>query len=107
MPNHNQQVQAIKRVLDNLGGENRNVIRVVADLCMIATTVERLECYADSEATLHVLFNGREAFEYGLCGAKSNFRNLLAVMFGFAKQFAVRPLDTELSPYKIDCILNS
>lgn len=106
MQNNNQTAQAIKAVFANLSGEDRNVIGVVNDLFRLAITIKRLECYADRAAEVHVIVDGAEAFACRLQDDLGNFRNLLAVMYGFAKQFAQRNLSPELSPYKIDCILN-
>ena len=106
MHNHNLKVQALKGAFDNLRGENRSAIRVVGELWSVATTMDRLECYADEAAKLHVSVDGREVFECTVDGGKSDFRNLLAVMFAFAKQFADHSLAPELSPYKINCIVS-
>ena len=50
--------------------------------------------------------NGVEAFQCNAHGEKGDFRNLLAVMSGFAQQFAGRTKTPKLSPYNLDCIVH-
>lgn len=72
----------------------------------MATTVERLEAYADEVGKIHVIVDGEELFEWGVESARENFRNLLGVMYSFATQFAEDSLSSELSPYRIICVVN-
>jgi len=106
MLNHSQKIQQIRDIFDSLIGENRSAIRAAGELCSIATTVERLECCSDEAGVFHVLVNETEVFQWTPDGARDNFRNLLAAMFGFAKQFAEHSLAPDLSPYKTNCVVN-
>jgi hypothetical protein len=101
-----QKRQQIKDIFDSLVAENRSAIRAVKELCCIAASVERLTCHADETGKLHIILDEDEVLEWTAAGGKDNFRNLLSVMSSFAKQYAEHSIAPELSPYRINCVVN-
>ena len=105
MSNHADEIEALRKIFADLGVPNRSAIRIAGKLCGIAARVDRLECYCDSDFALHVLLNGVEVFQCNINGGISNFRNLLAVMYSHATQFADNTKSPKLSPYGLDCVI--
>lgn len=99
-------VQRVKDIFESLAGENRSAIRAVAELCNVAVGVERLECFSDETGVFRVYIDEVEKFQWAPDGARDNIRNLLAVMFAFATQYAEQSLSPDISVYKINCIVN-
>ena len=106
MYSQSRKIELIRALLKSLSSEDRNVIRIARDLCLLSAKLKQVECFADENALLHVVIDGKERFQFSVEGGKGNFRNLLAVMYGFAKQFADRSVECELSPYRVNCVLN-
>jgi hypothetical protein len=105
MSNQIQTTEALRRLFGELAEPKESRIRIVGELCGIASKVDELECRADAESRLHIFVNGSEVFEWTLRHGKSDFRNLLATMYGFGKEFGDSSSGEELSPYKLDCII--
>ena len=107
MPEQTQTIEALRKLFSELAEHNGSRILQVGKLCGIASGLDELECRADLESRLHVIVNGVEVFVCTFRHGKSDFRNLLAVMHGFSKQFVDGSSPAELSPYKLNCVIKS
>jgi hypothetical protein len=106
MPQNPITVQ-IKNVFDSLAGEKRNAVKAVKELCVIASQVQRFECYVDARETVHAIVDDIEVFQWKVEGSRGNFRNFLSVLLVFAEQYAERSATPEVSIYGINCLLNA
>ena len=105
MPVDNETIEALRSLFRELAEHEGSRLQHVGRLCGFAAKLEGLECRADAECRLHVFVDGAEVFDCTFRDGKGDFRNLLAVMSGFAKELGEASSPAGFSPYKLDCVI--
>jgi len=105
MPVDNETIGALRSLFRELAEHEGSRLQHVGRLCGFASKLQGLECCADTESRLHVFVNGAEVFDCTFQDRKDDFRNLLAVMAGFAKELGEASAPAGFSHYKLDCVI--